>query len=869
MGADSHRPSGLRHGPHAGDAHDGKNSEGRLRLLRCRKRKAAKTAMTTSAEWRRPQHLDDDASTSSLERGDLHEPATSSRRCCRWRARPLGASPPSVAGPQRVRGKICLALLLACLLGRAAEIFYDFQPLTLAARLALIPIHVASHAQYLGALVAPAVCAGALHAWRQLELPDSEGPTGRDLARGLTWTLRASLFFVALLAVGGDVVARCAMMIYVPWAACAAISRTEAWTALTRLVSTWLVFLPLILEYKATTRWARYAGLDDEKTKAAYRMLHEKYAPRVFHLLAEQGGVFVKIGQMLSMLPAGVLPEEFQHELKKLQATVPPRPGSEVRRLIKQALKRPVESIFARFDDVPVGSASIGQVHRARLFDGREVVIKVQYPEVSRTIGPDFRNCERICWMLDKSRIEEVRDTKIHYIKELDFLNEAQMLQRVASNLKKPFPGVLVPEPVFELCRPTVLVMTFVPGTSLLDSITKMAEAIARVRGITVDAMIAEFTKDVGTDKPATPPEAAPDAGVIPPWTPGSRRRRLRAKLARVVPSLSDSTKVKLLQSFMLVSRSTRNVGVALYNQSLGRLGASQLEYSSALPSFDPHKLSSLIWRVHGHQMLIDGLFSTDPHPGNILVEDKKGTLGLIDFGQVCELGPEARVNFARLIIALAADNEAEIARWHAELGYRTTHMTQELVALTAKIKFGDASVLKHYNTFERYKQLAAADPVLSPVGDCAEGLGRAERLINILRGTSFILGIATAHGPTTVWLDIAKKVLLERGLPLPCAAIVSEGPGEKAADGFVVRRDLHQQLRGNSPVAEEFWEPDPELLSQDEGDTFFDVESDVEVSAEAFRPWHLPRAEDIVGSSSSRSPAIFPTGSWSRRVTN
>ena len=104
------------------------------------------------------------------------------------------------------------------------------------------------------------------------------------------------------------------------------------------------------------------------------------------------------------------------------------------------------------------------------------------------------------------------------------------MLQRVASNLKKPFPGVLVPEPVFELCRPTVLVMTFVPGTSLLDSITKMAEAIARVRGITVDAMIAEFTKDVGTDKPATPPEAAPDAGVIPPWTPGSRRRRLRGR---------------------------------------------------------------------------------------------------------------------------------------------------------------------------------------------------------------------------------------------------------------------------------------------------------------------------------------------------
>jgi len=736
---------------------------------------------------------------------------------------------------------VCLLLLFACALGRSAELVYDFQPQTSYARVALMPIHAVSLAQYLGALVAPAACAAALHAWRQLELPDSSGAAGQQLARGLTWTLRASLFFVALLAIGGDVIARCAMMIYLPGAMCTAISRTETWTGVSRLVHTWIVFLPLILEYKVTRAWARYAGLEDEKTKCAYRCLHEKYAPRVFHLLAEQGGVFVKIGQMLSMLPAGILPEPFPQELKKLQATVPPRPGSEIRRQVAKALGRPLESIFARFDDVPVGSASIGQVHRARLFDGREVVIKVQYPEVSRTIEPDFRNAERIVRMLDKSRIEEVRDAKIHYIKELDFLAEAQTLERIAHNLKKPFSGVSVPEPVFELCRPTVLVMTFVPGTSLLDSITKMAEAIARVRGITVDAMIAEFTKspdEISDDKPVTPDASACEVAA---WTPGSRRRRLRAKLASVVPSLSDSTKVKLLQHFLLVSRSARNVGVALYNQSMGRLGASQLEYSNALPSFDPDKLSSLIWRVHGHQMLIDGLFSTDPHPGNILVDAKTGKLGLIDFGQVCELGKEARVNFARLIIALAADNEAEIARWHAELGYRTTYMTQELVALTARMKFGDASVLKHYSTFERYKQLAAADPVLSPVGDAAEGLGRAERLINILRGTSFILGIDTAHGPTTVWLDIAKRVLTERGLPLPCAL---PGPGERAADGCAPRR--------NKSIAEqsstEFWEPDPELLSQDEGETFFDAESDVEV----FRPWHLPRAGETAPASSA-----------------
>merc|ERR1719221_1096443 len=80
-------------------------------------------------------------------------------------------------------------------------------------------------------------------------------------------------------------------------------------------------------------------------------------------------------------------------------------------------------------------------------------------------------------------------------------------------------------------------------------------------------------------------------------------------------------------------------------------------------------------------------------------------------------------------------------------------------------MKYGDASVLRE-KAFRQYRQLSADDPVLTHEGD--EGLGRAERLINVLRGTSLVLGVPYEHGPTTVWVDMARKVVeqYERDCP-------------------------------------------------------------------------------------------------------
>merc|ERR1711920_205275 len=199
------------------------------------------------------------------------------------------------------------------------------------------------------------------------------------------------------------------------------------------------------------------------------------------------------------------------------------------------------------------------------------------------------------------------------------------------------------------------------------------------------------------------------------------------------------------------------------FNYSIGRLGVSPLKYKQAMPSFDPTELSETSWRILGHQLFVDGLFSTDPHPGNILI-GRKGDIGLIDFGQVCELSLHTRLRFARLIIALHSEDTHEIAQCHAELGYRSKAMVErpgeineELLALAARLKFGDTNGIKA-QCFYRYRELTLEDPCIVERDD--EGLGRVERMINIIRGTSLILGVLKGHSPTTLWLDIARDLL-------------------------------------------------------------------------------------------------------------
>jgi predicted unusual protein kinase regulating ubiquinone biosynthesis (AarF/ABC1/UbiB family) len=205
---------------------------------------------------------------------------------------------------------------------------------------------------------------------------------------------------------------------------------------------------------------ARYARHDRRSARAVYRM-----AIRL-------EGLPIKVCQFLGSR-ADVLPKDYVTVLSALQDRVPPRPLAVVTSMIESELGRPWQQAFAALDPVPLAAASLAQVHRGRLPDGREVAIKVQYPEIARLVAIDLRNFAFLVRVL--ARLEPDFDFRIvideveKYVpRELDFANEAANADRMRQLLAARR-DVVVPAIVHELSTPRLLVMDYVPGVRLTD----------------------------------------------------------------------------------------------------------------------------------------------------------------------------------------------------------------------------------------------------------------------------------------------------------------------------------------------------------------------------------------------------------------
>ena len=125
---------------------------------------------------------------------------------------------------------------------------------------------------------------------------------------------------------------------------------------------------------------------------------HERTAERYAQLLGHSKGVLMKAGQMFSMIDAGAMGKgelsPYQKALTRLQADAPPMDSQLARGVLRADLGRRVDDLFADFSDEPMAAASIGQVHRAVLHDGREVAVKIQYPGAAEAIRDDLANTE-------------------------------------------------------------------------------------------------------------------------------------------------------------------------------------------------------------------------------------------------------------------------------------------------------------------------------------------------------------------------------------------------------------------------------------------------------------------------------------------
>src|SRR5665213_331225 len=294
--------------------------------------------------------------------------------------------------------------------------------------------------------------------------------------------------------------------------------------------------------------------------------------------LDAMGPTYVKIGQVLAGRP-DILPEAYRKALARLQDHVKPFPFEDVERIILAELGVRISKAFSSFDIQPVAAASLGQVHRAALRDGRQVVVKVQRPEIRSQIAEDFDVLEEIANFFgehtevgQKYRFSAVlAEFRIAIQQELNYELEAQNLVSVGKNLKD-FKLILVPQPVPNYCTRSVLTMDYVPGRKVTD---------------------------------------------------------------------------------------------------LGPLG--QLGLNGAA-------LADELFRAYLKQILLDGLFHADPHPGNIFIMDD-GRVALLDLGMVGHTGPAMQENLLKILIAVS-DGKGEEA---ADLVIRMSEKTERFDAYEFK----------------------------------------------------------------------------------------------------------------------------------------------------------------------------------------
>jgi len=282
--------------------------------------------------------------------------------------------------------------------------------------------------------------------------------------------------------------------------------------------------------------------------------------------LEAMGPTFIKLGQLLSTR-SDLLPGPYLDALARLQDRVEPFSFAEVEEIVSSELGVRISKAFADFDSTPLAAASLGQVHRAQLRDGRQVAVKVQRPGIRQVILEDLDAFSQIAALIDKhtemgrrfafqGMLEEFRKT---LLRELDYRREAVNLVTLATNLRQ-YERLVIPRPVDDYTTSRVLTMDYVRGTKITD---------------------------------------------------------------------------------------------------LSPLARTETDFRS---------LGEDLCKAYLDQILVDGFFHADPHPGNLLVTDD-GRLALLDLGMVARIDPAMQERLLKLLLAVTEGQGQEVAQLTLQIG--------------------------------------------------------------------------------------------------------------------------------------------------------------------------------------------------------
>ena len=235
-----------------------------------------------------------------------------------------------------------------------------------------------------------------------------------------------------------------------------------------------------------------------------WRRLSAPRGERLRLALESLGPIFIKFGQMLSTR-RDLVPPDIADELAKLQDRVPPFPSDQALAVLRRAYRRDAADVFAEFDPTPIASASVAQVHRARLKSGEAVAVKVLRPGIQKVIGQDvklldaFAHLVEVLWW-DGKRLkprEVVGEFAKHLGDELDQMREAANCSQLHRNFANS-PLLAVPEVYWDYCATEVMVMSWMDGTpiSRVDELRRQGVDIPRLARAGVEIFFTQVFRD-------------------------------------------------------------------------------------------------------------------------------------------------------------------------------------------------------------------------------------------------------------------------------------------------------------------------------------------------------------------------------------
>ncbi|UPR02126.1 serine/threonine-protein kinase [Chloropicon primus] len=492
--------------------------------------------------------------------------------------------------------------------------------------------------------------------------------------------------------------------------------------------------LPIYTQYKLTEWW--FDGTPFEDSEYYWDLLHDRHCGTVEYVCLLLKGFYLKGAQVASTRD-DLLPQQYLAFCKKFQDEVPTELAGreELERTICSSLGiKDIHEVFECIDSTPVGAASIGVVHRAKLRDGRVVAVKVQFPDIEERFRNDLKTVKRFCSFALPSHMPFLDEIERQFLTEFDYRGEAENLERIRKDV---LPGwkrhVYIPYVVKDLCTKEVMVMEYLEGTNLLKSLVKQYERYAAKQGLTLKEL-AEKSAGEGKGKGG-----------------GSKATSLAVQGAKMYVA----EKVAQLRDLGL------NLPRFLYNLTLGWVPGWAVPYRWSERPINLARVLDILMQVHAHEIFRHGFFNADPHPGNIMLL-KDGRIGLIDYGQVKQLSLEKRVEYAKLVVYLAKDKRKSAVLQATEgMGLVTKNMNHQIIYRTlAFFHDRDTDDVTGGKNIQQFMDWCNAEDPILDLDDDYVLVGRVSLLLRGL-GNAFNLKLRV----TQYWRSEAERLLRSAGV--------------------------------------------------------------------------------------------------------